>query len=82
MPGIRISNKEYRSREVVSSTEREKNMKIKNIEIRNAIEKKRLRHYEVAYALGISECTLSRWLRKELPIEQQKEIINVINSID
>lgn len=34
-----------------------------NIEVRELIRKYRLKHYEVAQALGINECTLSRWLQ-------------------
>jgi hypothetical protein len=41
-------------------------MNMINLDIRQAIAKKRLRHYEVAHALGISEFTLSRKLRQEL----------------
>ena len=52
-----------------------------NNEIRTLIQKHRIRHYEVASKLGISECTLSRWLRRELPMEKKKEIIEAINSL-
>ena len=55
--------------------------KIYNEEIRNTIMKKRLKHYEVAHALGISECTLSRWLRKELPLEKKQEVLKAIEVI-
>lgn len=52
-----------------------------NMEIRVLIEKYRLRHYEVSGALGISECTLSRWLRRELPPNKKEEIIETINRV-
>lgn len=49
-----------------------------NAEIRDLIFKYRLRHYEVARQLRISECTLSRWLRTELPTAKKKEILEAI----
>ena len=50
-----------------------------NIKVRNAVKEKRLFYYEVAEMLGISEFTLSRKLRKELPQEEQEKIISVID---
>lgn len=52
-----------------------------NEEIRELIRKKRLRHYEIAEALGVNEFTFSRWLRNELPDEKKKLVINAINDI-
>lgn len=49
-----------------------------NFDIRTAIEKKRLKHFEVAYALGISPETFSRWLRKEIDGERKKAILDAI----
>lgn len=43
-----------------------------NIEIRIEIEKSRFKKYEIAEAMGITETSFSRLLRKELS-EQQKE---------
>lgn len=39
-----------------------------------------LKHYQVAELLGISEWTLSRRLRKELPAEEQQRIISIIRN--
>jgi len=50
-----------------------------NQEIREAIKKKRLRHYEVADVLGVSKETLCIWLRKELPKEKKEKILKAIN---
>lgn len=50
-----------------------------NMKVRNVIKEKRLFYYEVAEMLGISEFTLSRKLRKELPQEEQEKIISVID---
>lgn len=52
-----------------------------NIEVRELIRKYRLKHYEVAQALGIHECTLSRWLRTEFTSERKQKVINAIESI-
>lgn len=52
-----------------------------NTEIRNAILKHRIRHYEVASQMNISESTFSRWLRKELPLEKKQEVLKAINDL-
>ena len=52
-----------------------------NEEIRNIINKKRIRQYEGADMLGVTEFTFSRWLRKELPDGKKKLVINAINDI-
>ena len=54
---------------------------MKNIEIRDLIEKRRLKHFEVAAACGVNPATFSRWLQTELPETKKKEILNVINGI-
>ena len=54
---------------------------MKNIEIRQAIIDNRLYHYEVAEALGMSEFTLSRKLRKELDTEEKEKILAVITKL-
>ena len=53
-----------------------------NIEIRELIEKRRLKHLEVANALGINPCTFSKWLRLEVTEKRKQEIIKAINSIE
>lgn len=53
-----------------------------NIEIRELIEKKRLKYFEVARALGVHRCTLSIWLENELPQDKKEKIIKVINEIE
>lgn len=52
-----------------------------NREIRDLILKHRLRHYEVSAQLCVSECTLSRWLRKELSEDKKAEIVEAINKL-
>lgn len=56
-------------------------MLMNNIEVRQKIEKKRLRYYEVAQALGIDACTLSRWLQKELEPKRKSQVLKAIKSI-
>lgn len=52
-----------------------------NIEIRVAIKRARLFAYEVAEALGITETYFSRKLRKELPDEEKRKILAVIDRL-
>lgn len=52
-----------------------------NIEIRQTVASKRLRYYEVAEAMGISRCTLSIWLSKELTPEKKAQVLSVIEKI-
>lgn len=52
-----------------------------NLEIRTAIKKARLYSYEVAAALGLSETSFSRKLRKELSEEEKEKILDVIEKL-
>ncbi|OPX85730.1 hypothetical protein [Pelotomaculum sp. PtaB.Bin117] len=52
-----------------------------NTEIRNKIKNARLFQYEVARALHISEATLIRWLRQELPEKEKARILAVIEQL-
>lgn len=54
---------------------------MKNKEIREAINHKRLKYYEVANALGVSRFTFSVWLSEELPEDKKKEILEAIEKI-
>lgn len=51
-----------------------------NLEIRQAMRERRMFNYELAELLGISEFTLSRKLRKELPLEEKERILYLICS--
>lgn len=53
-----------------------------NLEIRQAIAKKRLKHYEVAKALGVSATYFSHLLQTELPKDKQQEILEVIQKYE
>lgn len=56
-------------------------MKMNNIEVRQLIERKRLKYYEVAESLGINVSTLSRWLQTELTPERKTKVVKAIKSI-
>lgn len=48
---------------------------------REAIKVYKLKYYEVAEALGLSPQALSQRLRREIPFSEQKEIVDVAESI-
>lgn len=50
-----------------------------NEEIRKLIKQSKLRHWEVADLLGISETTFVRKLRYELPKAEKEKILKIIN---
>lgn len=49
-----------------------------NLEVRKAITKRRLKHYEVASMLGITQYTFSHWLQAELTDEKKQKILKAI----
>lgn len=52
-----------------------------NTKLRNLATKKNVRWWEIADELNISEATMTRKLRKELPSEEAKKIEKLINEI-
>ena len=56
-------------------------MNLNNMEVRKQIEKKRLRYYEVAQAIGIDACTFSKWLQKELDNERKARVLDAISKL-
>ena len=52
-----------------------------NLEIRLAICKAGLFHYQVAEALGMHETSFTRKLRKELPDDEKTKILEVIDRL-
>lgn len=50
-----------------------------NQAIRQLIATKRLKHYEVAAALGVSEYTLCKWMRTELEPKRKEMVIKAID---
>lgn len=56
-------------------------MLLNNLDVRQAIEKKRLKYYEVARALNIDPATLSRWLQVEMKPEKKALVLKTIKGI-
>lgn len=52
-----------------------------NQEIRRAAGGAGVKLWQVAEALGIADCSLSRKLRKELPAEEKEKILEVIQEL-
>lgn len=55
--------------------------KIENVGIKIRIFEAGLRHYEIANCIGISENTLSRWMRYPLSIEHEAAIDAAIEKL-
>ncbi|MFR8118528.1 hypothetical protein [Roseburia inulinivorans] len=53
---------------------------MRNKEIRNAMKQKGITQWKLGELLGVSENTVNRKLRKELPEEEKQKILEVINS--
>lgn len=56
-------------------------MTMKNLDVRKAIEQKRLKYFEVAAALNIHPATLSRWLQTEMPSQKKSKVMKAIKGI-
>lgn len=54
---------------------------MKNVEIRSAYMQAGIKQWQLAEALGISETCLSRKLRKELPPEEKRRILEAIDRL-
>ena len=52
-----------------------------NLDIRNTAAGNGVRLWQIAEALGIADCSLSRKLRKELPAEEKQEIFGIIEKL-
>ncbi len=56
-------------------------MKKANQDIRDYSAKKGVYFWEIAMKLGVSEPTVTRWMRVELPEDKRREIEQVISEI-
>lgn len=54
---------------------------LNNRELRQQAKSKQVRFWEIADKLGISEPTMTRKLRRELPAEEKQKIISIIDEI-
>lgn len=52
-----------------------------NRDIRHAALLADVRHWEICERMGISEPTLTRWLRQELPEEKRQRILDAIKEL-
>lgn len=52
-----------------------------NLDIRTAIKRSRIFHYEIAEALGISESALSKWLRTEMEPDKKEKVMQAIEHL-
>ncbi len=55
---------------------------LRNNDIRKAALLADVRHWQICERLGISEPTLTRWLRTELPEEKKQRILNAIAELE
>ena len=49
-----------------------------NIEIRRAARTAKIPLWRVANEIGVSEATMTRWLRTPLPIEKERRVLDAI----
>lgn len=54
---------------------------LKNVQIRTAMRVSDVKQWEVAEQLGISEVTVCRWLRTELPDDKKRQILQAISDV-
>ena len=54
---------------------------MKNVDIRNKLKKSHIFQYELAEAMGMSEMTLLKKLRKEFSLEEKQKIYNIIGEL-
>lgn len=54
---------------------------MRNLAIREAAKSNGVRFWEIAEAMGVSEATVTRMLRRELPEAEQCKILDVVADI-
>lgn len=54
---------------------------MKNLDVRQAIQKAGLKHWQVAEAAGISQYTLCVWLRSDLSNERRLRVMQAIERL-
>lgn len=55
---------------------------MRNLDIREKLKKAHIFQYELAEAMGISEMTLLKKLRKEFSIEEKQKVFNIIDKMN
>lgn len=66
----------------IGNVETDSKKDIKNIDIRYQIDRRKLKHKQVAAACGVSSYTFSHWLQQELKPERKEKILKAIESIE
>lgn len=54
---------------------------MQNMAVRTALKQNNVKAWELAEELGIVDCTLSKWMRRELPADKQEQMIAAIGKI-
>lgn len=54
---------------------------MENKKIREALKSNNVLAWELAEAMGVVDCTLSKWMRRELPDEKQAVMLQMIEKI-
>lgn len=54
---------------------------MENMKVREALRSNNVLAWELAEAMGIVDCTLSKWMRRELPDEKQAVMLQMIEKI-
>lgn len=52
-----------------------------NQDIRTLAKRHGVRFYEIGAAIGVSEATITRWLRFELPADKKEQLLQAIADI-
>ena len=52
-----------------------------NIEVRTALKEKKVPYWMIAEELGVSENTVTRWMRHELDQETKQRVLDIIAAI-
>lgn len=52
-----------------------------NQEIKKAMKEHKAKQWQVAEAIGVSEYTLCRWMRHELPEEKKQMVLEAIKAL-
>lgn len=63
------------------TSDKRKVPKMKNIALRQLINDKRLKFYEIAREIGIAPTTFTIWMRDELTDDKKKKVMNAIDSL-
>lgn len=54
---------------------------MENVAIREKARENKVKHWQIADYIGVSEQTFMRWLRKKLPADKEKQVFDAIDAI-